>query len=68
MTPNPTRPTPPPDVRMRGFARRVTVENALRFLDEQLAPLPAETLELADAGGRVLAGAMRSPPPAQQLL
>lgn len=60
MTPNPTRPTPPPDVRMRGFARRVTVENALRFLDEQLAPLPAETLELADAGGRVLASDVRS--------
>lgn len=60
MTPNPTRPTPPPDVRMRGFSRRVTVENALRFLDEQLAPLPAETLELADAGARVLAGDVQS--------
>jgi molybdopterin molybdotransferase len=45
----------PMDVRMRGFARRHTVEAALAQLDAHLRPLDAETISLHDAIGRVLA-------------
>ncbi len=44
----------PSDVRMRGFARRSTVEDALAWLDTQLKPLPSEIVSLIDASGRVL--------------
>jgi molybdopterin molybdotransferase len=40
---------------MQGFLRRHTVQQALDWLDAQLAPLPAETIALLDAAGRVLA-------------
>lgn len=40
---------------MRGFSRRWTVEDALAWLDAQLAPLDKETVPLAEAAGRVLA-------------
>ena len=43
------------DVRMRGFARRHTVDAALAWLDAQLLPLGAETVPLQAAAGRVLA-------------
>lgn len=43
------------DVRMRGFARRDTVETALAWLDGQLQPLEAETAAVRTAQGRVLA-------------
>jgi molybdopterin molybdotransferase len=43
------------DVRMRGFARRHTVEAALELLDAHLGPLDAESIPLGDASGRVLA-------------
>jgi molybdopterin molybdotransferase len=43
------------DVRMRGFARRHTVEAALAWLDAQLRPLEPETVSLRDASGRALA-------------
>jgi molybdopterin molybdotransferase len=43
------------DVRMRGFARRHTVEAALDILDAQLRTLDAEALPLQEAAGRVLA-------------
>ncbi|NIP69973.1 MAG: hypothetical protein GTO04_12590 [Planctomycetales bacterium] len=39
---------------MRGFAVRVTIANALPWLDAHRAPLPTETVSLAAAGGRVL--------------
>ncbi len=49
----------PGDVRMRGFARRHTVEAALdvidALLDAQLRSLDAESLPLQQAAGRVLA-------------
>lgn len=45
---------------MRGFAMRSTVEQALAWLDCQLRALPAESASLAEAGGRVLAEAVRS--------
>ena len=48
------------DVRMRGFARRQTVEAALAWLDAQLRPLRAEILPLQRAAGRVLATAVVS--------
>jgi len=43
------------DVRMRGFARRTTVADALKWLDGQTQHLDAETVPLAEAAGRVLA-------------
>jgi molybdopterin molybdotransferase len=43
------------DVRMRGFARRHTVEAALAMLDPHLQPLDAEHVALREASGRVLA-------------
>jgi molybdopterin molybdotransferase len=49
-------PVPPlNDVRMRGFARRHTVDAALALLDAHLQPLAAERLSLRHASGRVLA-------------
>ena len=43
------------DIRMRGFARRHTVDAALAWLDAQLRPLAPEDVELSRAAGRVLA-------------
>src|SRR4051812_28857627 len=43
------------DVRMRGFAKRHTVSEAIAWLDAQLHPLPAESVPLQMAAGRVLA-------------
>jgi molybdopterin molybdotransferase len=43
------------DVRMRGFARRQTVESALAWLDARLQPLGDELVPLRTASGRVLA-------------
>ena len=51
---------PTGDVRMRGFARRHTVEAALALLDAQLHPLDAELLSVRMADGRVLADAIVS--------
>jgi len=48
------------DVRMRGFARRHTVEAAIAWLDDQLQPLGAELLPLPTTAGRVLAGSIAS--------
>jgi len=48
------------DVRMRGFARRHTVEAAIAWLDDQLQPLGAELLPLPTTAGRVLAGSVAS--------
>jgi molybdopterin molybdotransferase len=42
-------------VRMRGFARRHTVQEALEWLDAQTRALSAETIPLQAACGRVLA-------------
>ena len=44
-----------PDVRMRGFAQRQTVRQALEWLDAQLRPLGSETINLREAAGRILA-------------
>ena len=48
------------DVRMRGFARRDTVEAAIAWLDAQLHRLPSETLPIRSAAGRVLAESITS--------
>jgi molybdopterin molybdotransferase len=48
------------DVRMRGFATRHTVSEALAWLDAQLGSLPAEEVRLNSAAGRVLAQAVVS--------
>jgi molybdopterin molybdotransferase len=48
------------DVRMRGFARRHTVTDALAWLDAQLHWLPAEEVRLNSAAGRVLADSVVS--------
>jgi molybdopterin molybdotransferase len=49
------------DVRMRGFARRATVEQALAWIDSQVRPCPAESVSLARAHRRVLAQQVVSP-------
>ena len=46
---------PGKDVRMRGFARRTTVADALKWLDGQTSRLSEETLPLVKTAGRVLA-------------
>src|SRR5215472_1063953 len=43
------------DVRMRGFARRQSVERAIAWLDAQLQPLDSEPVPLRMAARRVLA-------------
>src|SRR6202140_1218389 len=48
------------DVRMRGFAKRHTVDAALAWLDAQLQPLAAEAVSLRVAAGRVLAATVVS--------
>jgi molybdopterin molybdotransferase len=48
------------DVRMRGFARRDSVESALSWLDGQLRPLDAELLRLQVAAGRILVESITS--------
>ncbi|HET9834558.1 MAG TPA: gephyrin-like molybdotransferase Glp [Vicinamibacterales bacterium] len=48
------------DVRMRGFARRHTVEAALELLDRHIQPLDAERLPLRSASSRVLAADVES--------
>jgi len=47
--------SPPADVRMRGFARRSTVEAALAWVDGHSPRLPAERVSVWEAPGRVLA-------------
>jgi len=54
-------PSQPADVRMRGFARRTTVADALGWLDQQTGQLPEETVPLDRAAGRVLAADAVSP-------
>ena len=54
MTDDSTSIPAPTDVRMRGFARRATVEAALAWLDDQLSPLGGEQVPLLQANGRVL--------------
>ncbi len=53
-------PLEPVDVRMRGFARRTTVEDALRWLDGKTERLDEQIVPLAEAAGRVLAREMVS--------
>jgi molybdopterin molybdotransferase len=48
------------DVRMRGFRRRVSVDEALRVALEGLAPLPLEEVPVTACAGRVLAAPVRS--------
>jgi molybdopterin molybdotransferase len=43
------------DPRMRGFQDRAEVADVLRLLDDRVGPLSAETIDLAQAAGRVLA-------------
>ena len=55
------KPLPSRDVRMRGFTDRVSVAHATAWIDAQAALLPAETIDLARAAGRVLAAAVEAP-------
>jgi len=54
------RPSSDNDVRMRGFARRSTVADALAWLDGHCARLPEEGVPVSEAAGRVLARDVRS--------
>ena len=58
MSTNPN--SPETDVRMRGFTRRSTVEQALAWLDAQLRTLASERLPLTEVAGRVLAASVTS--------
>jgi molybdopterin molybdotransferase len=58
MTDTNTRPSH--DVRMHGFTRRHTVQQALEWLDAQLRTLDAEDIPLRAAAGRVLASSIVS--------
>ena len=49
------------DVRMRGFSRRATVEEALNAALDGLVALPGESVPLADAAGRMLVETVVSP-------
>jgi molybdopterin molybdotransferase len=51
----PTDPSPKHDLRMRGFARRSTVEAALEWIDRHAKPLSNERVSIWRAAGRVLA-------------
>ncbi len=46
---------PGADVRMRGFARRTTVAEALSWVDRHVVRLPDERIPVAEVAGRVLA-------------
>src|SRR5687767_3742987 len=46
---------PPSDVRMRGFARRTTVEAAIEWVDRHARRLASERVSIWNAAGRVLA-------------
>jgi molybdopterin molybdotransferase len=59
--PPPNSNPPPRDVRMRGFSRRSTVEDAWNWIDQQSIHVPAEALDTVSAGGRVLATDVTSP-------
>jgi molybdopterin molybdotransferase len=59
MTVDPAGPLTP-DVRMRGFARRSTVEQALQWIDQQTLPLTSEPISIWNAAGRVLGSDIRS--------
>ncbi len=48
------------DVRMRGFARRSTVQQAWDWIAGAARPLPAEPVDLRQAAGRVLAADVTS--------
>ena len=57
------QPHPNADVRMRGFVDRVSVKEALAWLDKKLVSqpkLPTETISLEHAAGRVLAESVES--------
>ena len=56
----PDPPKPAADVRMRGFARRTTVADALKWLDGQTGRLAEQTVPLGEAAGRVLANEVTS--------
>ena len=48
------------DVRMRGFRSRTPVEEALQWIDDNVAPLEPEVVGLSDAHRRVLTSANTS--------
>ena len=48
------------DVRMRGFAHRSRVRDVVQWLQDNVQPLPSETIPVAQAAGRVLATAVTS--------
>ena len=51
------------DIRMRGFQQRAEVDAVVRLIDERIAPLPTEAVDLGEASQRVLAGDVLSPCP-----
>src|SRR5437868_2998473 len=51
------------DIRMRGFQQRAEVDAVLQLIDQRIAALPAETVDLGQASQRVLADDVLAPCP-----
>lgn len=56
-----TEPSPPYDIRMRGFTSRSPVETALTWIDQHAKTLEIETIDLHTAYGRVLVRELFAP-------
>lgn len=56
-----TQPSDQHDVRMKGFRSRTPVDKALEWIDTTVEQLGAETVDLSNAHGRVLASPIVSP-------
>jgi molybdopterin molybdotransferase len=54
---------PSGDIRMRGFPSRTEVEAVVTLLQQRVAPLQTETVELPEAAGRVLAASVTAEAP-----
>ncbi len=58
---NSPKDAPLEDVRMRGFARRTSVSDAVRWVDEHARPCDGERLPIRQSAGRVLCAPVVSP-------
>src|SRR5690349_21568422 len=59
----PSSPEPPHDPRMHGFRIRTSVVEAEALIDRRVGPLGAETIDVREAAGRVLACSVRADEP-----
>src|SRR4051794_8852352 len=59
----PSHPETPHDPRMRGFRVRSSVDEVVALISRRVEPLSAETIDLTQAAGRVLAEEVRAGAP-----